>query len=173
MEKAMAQAIPTILASLPTAQPTPAGQVATLSQNDLAGTWDGWITIEVVSLKGASPEDQKACDEQLGFIKGRPIPSSMEFEPQGAGAGTVRIKSEEGEEPEGEVLPYTYRNGVITISVEQDQARGSFEGKTIRTESGYAMTGTWKSDAAASPDEMVPADAVTITGNWVMEKPRR
>ena len=177
----MAAIMPTIMAVMPTAPPVPVGQSVTLSQSDLNGRWDGYLTFDSVKLTSGTAEEQKACDDQLALIKGRQLPSGMKFDPTASDSGDVTMINKETNaqgttsETEGDTSPYTYKGGTLTINTSDAESTTVLEGKALRTDSGFAIVGTWNATtadlnvASTGAGDKKPA---VISGTWIMRKAR-
>jgi hypothetical protein len=154
--------------AFPTAPPTPFGPSANLSPNDWAGKWEGWITIDSFKADTMKPEEQKSCDEALAMLKGRQIPQTAEFTPSDSDAGTATFTSEGSQNPE--VYNYKYRDGVILIERDEGGAKIRYEGKTIQSSGGLAISGIWKFSGPLSPpgQETQGGSSGSLDGTWTL-----
>lgn len=161
--------LPSLMAAMLPEQDPPRGALTVLSPEELGGLWEGWVTIDAVKLAGASPQDQKSCDEQLAAIKGRPMPTGMEFDSRSADSGMVTIINEQDGvgEPANEAVPYSYRNGVLTFEVSDAGSMTVFRGNTLRTDSGFAVAGTWSYEGRMDPESR-GSPMVSIEGSWAV-----
>ena len=174
LEEAMAGMIPTMMALFPTVPPVPQGQTAILSMEELEGMWEGWVSIDAVTISGMTPEDAQACEEQLAMIEGKQLPMGMDFYPESDEHGTVLMINEQQMDPDEvqEPVPYRYSDGVITIEADEAEGMSRFEGRTIQTGDGPVISGTWTSQVTAG-EELLGAGGssadsgeLSIEGRW-------
>lgn len=169
-----ADIMPTMIALLPTAPPAPEGESVALSREELEGVWEGWITIDSLTISGLPAEEQQACEEQMEMIKGRQLPTQMEFVPDSDETGMVTVIDEQGISGEDgdEPIPYRYGDGLMVMEATEDEVTSRFEGRTLQTSQGTVMAGTWTSMGKMDQSELGIAPGgselpeVSIQGRW-------
>lgn len=118
--------------------------------SDLAGTWNGSMTITDVIIseelkkqiaEGTAPKED-GCDFSFNFeeLKGKTNPISLTMLPSGENGGDLRFSSgEEGEKN----IPFTYSDGIIKATLGESGGVGSLSLEVSQEEKKYVASGSF------------------------------
>lgn len=149
-------------AAKPTAPPAATSATSgALSVADLAGAWDGSMSIVNAMTQGMTAQDAQAVQKEFQTIKGQPVPVAITFQPAGADSGSLVMESAGDKAPP---MNYRFQNGVLTFDFVQGGAKLVFEGKPVRKGSGWAIDGTFK---GSGPER---SGTLTLDGTWSVAK---